>query len=482
MLSEYKDKHAVKIGLAPTRRNLSRKNFFDKADAKLEKDIVENMLREKKIEFVNLDFLNEEGLIHQGMDAEKAAKSFIEAGVDAVFAPHCNFGTEDAVARLAKMVNKPLLLWGPRDDAPQPDGNRLRDSQCGLFATSKVLQQFGVPFSYIPNSRVGDPVFEKGFQNFVAASAVVKAFKHARIGQIGTRPGAFWTMKYNEEELLQRFGIEVIPISVPELKKMMDSVVKSQHTELEEVKLSIRARINRIDISEEALTQVAAMKLAIVQWAEAEGLSAAAMLCNGAVRELLGVCSCFTMAELTDDGFPVACETDIHGAISSLMAQAAVQGGTATFLADMTIRHPENDNAELLWHCGVFPHSLKKEKSVSALNNHYGANFPGAAEWEIKGGNITVTRFDGVNGEYRLLLAEGKGIDGPENKGTYLWAEFENWPKLETRLIRGPYVHHCTGVHGNVAAALYEACRYIPGLIPDPVDPTQEQLENFLLD
>ena len=24
------------------------------------------------------------------------------------------------------------------------------------------------------------------------------------------------------------------------------------------------------------------------------------------------------------------------------------------FLADLTIRHPENENAELLWHCGPF--------------------------------------------------------------------------------------------------------------------------------
>jgi len=172
MLDRFTSKHSVKIGLAPTRRNLSRKNFFDKEDAKKEVDVVEDMLRAKGIEFVDLSFLNPEGIIHLGMDAEKAAKRFVDAGVDAVFAPHVNFGTEDAVARLAKMVGKPLLLWGPRDDAPTEEGYRLRDSQCGLFATSKVLTEFGVPFSYIPNSRVEDPVFQRGFDNFIAAAAV----------------------------------------------------------------------------------------------------------------------------------------------------------------------------------------------------------------------------------------------------------------------------------------------------------------------
>lgn len=481
MLERYKKRHAVKIGLAPTRRNLSRPGFFDKADAKREKDIVEAELRARGIEFVNLDYLNPEGLIHRGIDADEAARRFIAADVDAVFAPHCNFGTEDAVARLAKKVGKPLLLWGPRDDAPGSDGSRARDSQCGLFATSKVLQQFGVPFSYIPNSRVTDPVFGKGLSAFVSAAAAVKAFKGARIGQIGTRPGAFWTMKCNEEELLNRFGVEVVPVSVPELKKWMAAILSGGKPRIAEVVDGIRNRIDAVDISPEALETAAAMKLAILDWAEAEDLDAAAMLCTGAVRELLGVCSCFTMAELTDDGFPVACETDIHGALSSLMAQAAVGGASASFLADMTVRHPEDDNAELLWHCGVFPHSLKKPGARSAVNDHYGAGMPGAAEWEIRGGDITVTRFDGAAGEYRLLLAEGQGIPGPKNKGTWVWARFPDWPRLETRLIRGPYVHHCSGVHGKVAAALYEACRYIPGLVPDPVNPTAQELEDYLL-
>ena len=50
--------------------------------------------------------------------------------VDAIFIPHCNFGTEDSVARIAREVGKPTLLWGPRDEAPLPDGQRLRDTQC----------------------------------------------------------------------------------------------------------------------------------------------------------------------------------------------------------------------------------------------------------------------------------------------------------------------------------------------------------------
>ena len=481
MLEKFKKKNTVKIGLAPTRRNLSRKNFFDKADAKKEKDEIEKMLEEQNIEFVNLDFLNEEGIIHLGLDAERAAQYFMEEKVDAIFAPHCNFGTEDAVARLAKMVGKPLLIWGPRDEAPLEDGSRLRDSQCGLFATSKVLKQFGIPFSYIPNCRLEDEVFRKGFQSFLGAAAVVKVLNGARIGQIGTRPSAFWTVKFNEEELIQKFGIEVVPLEIYDLKVMMNEILEQRYEEVKEVKEEIRVRIQEVEISEREFDEAVAMKLAIFDWAEVEQLSAAGMLCGKAARELFGICPCFAMAELTDDGFPVACETDIHGAITGLMAQAAILGTGSTFIADMTIRHPHNENAELLWHCGVFPYSMKKEGEQAKLNNHYGAGFPGTAQWEIKGGDITLVRFDGADGKYQLLLAEGKGVEGPQNKGTWLWAEFRNWSELETRIIRGPYIHHCTGVYGHAAASLYEACRYIPELCPDAVFPTEQELERYLL-
>jgi hypothetical protein len=30
-------------------------------------------------------------------------------------------------------------------------------------------------------------------------------------------------------------------------------------------------------------------------------------------------------------------------------------------VADFTIRHPENDQAELLWHCGSFPVGIAKK-------------------------------------------------------------------------------------------------------------------------
>ena len=71
-------------------------------------------------------------------------------------------------------------------------------------------------------------------------------------------------------------------------------------------------------------------------------------------------------------------------------------------------------------------------------------------------------------------------MEGPSTNGTYVWVEFRDWPELEHRFIYGPYIHHCVGVHADVAAALYEAAKFLPGITLDMVDPTAEQVEKSL--
>ena len=337
--------------------------------------------------------------------------------MNALFAPHCNFGTEDAVAKVAKKLGVPLLLWGPRDEAPEPGVNRTRDSQCGLFATSRVLKAFGVPFSYITNSRLTDPVFERGFGNFLAAASVVKKFRSLRIGQIGVRPASFWTVKANEGELLERFGIEVVPITVQDLRQMMDAELSQRRGEVDAEAAAIRAKLDAVEIGEESLVRVAAMKLAVRSWAEAEGLDTVAVFCGGGIRQLTGIMPCFVLSELTDDGFPAICETDLHGSVSAVMTQAAAGG------AEPRLSGRYDDSAPRERQRGT-PLALRRFSFVAEeegvhrrlITDHYGSGLPGAAKWQLKDGNLTIVRFDGTTGDYRLLVTRGRVVDGPGNE------------------------------------------------------------------
>ncbi|MBA3063273.1 MAG: fucose isomerase [Atribacteria sp.] len=466
---------SIRLGFVPTRRLV-----FDKEEAQKHKNLIKDKLLSWKVDLVDIDWLNQEGMLSDIKDTEKVYKYFLEKNVDALFLPHCNFGTESAVAKLGKLMNKPLLLWGPRDDAPLKSGVRTRDTQCGLFATSKVLRRFGVPFTYITNSWIEDKVFEKGFDNFLRVGYVVKAFRNLRIGMISTRPGEFWSVMANEGELLEKFGIEVIPVALTEVISLARDYKDKNSEKLRAVVEDIKGKnIDYSAIGEENLKKIVALKLAIKEWVKKEKLSAVAIQCWMALPDEYGVAPCFANAMLTDEKIPVVCETDIHGAITSVILQAANRYKEPIFFADLTIRHPKRDNSELLWHCGNFPYSLKAKDSPASVE-WQGELFPGIVHWRLKGGEITVARFDGDNGKYSLLMGHAHSVEGPQTSGTYLWVEVNDWPLWEEKFIRGPYIHHVTGIYGKFAPVLYEACRYIPELIPDAIEPTEEELKRWL--
>ena len=466
----------MKIGLAPTRRYV-----FSVEDAHKYKKLVENKLSSWGVEYVNIDSINEEGLLFDRRDSAKAAKLFSDEGVDALFCPHVNFGTEETVAQLAKSVGKPLLLWGPRDEAPLPDGNRLRDTQCGLLATSYVLQRYGVPFSYITNSRVDSPVFERGFRNFVLAARAAGLFLGARVGQISTRPQNFYTVIVNEGELLERWGIETVPITLVDVEKNVRALVKKDKR-VKDVKEDFKRRVRFKDIDDDTIERLAALKLFLLDWAEEQNLAAIAFKCWEELQDALGIFPCFINSEVTACGVPVACETDILGALTSVLLMGACDTGRPTFFADLTVRHPENNNGELLWHCGPFPLELAKDKGKAFVGGHFilPPGLPGTGNWEIEGGDVTIARLGGIKGEYSLFMGHAAGMDGPYTLGTYLWVEVPNWPLWEQKLVRGPYIHHVAAVHGSAAYALYEATRFIPGLRPDPAQPTEEEIQIYL--
>lgn len=473
------NKHTLKLGLIPTRRDLTGEFFCNIDIAQTNKNKTEKKLREMGIDFVNIDFLNEEGLIYSGLDAQKVADFMISQKVDALFAPHCNFGTEDAIAKTAKLVGKPLLLWAPRDPAPDSAGNRCTDSQCGLMATGKILRQFGVPFTYMTNCTFDDPTFERTMNYFLGAVSIVKSMTHLRIGQIGVRPEPFWSVKCNELQLLEAFGIEIVPVTMIELKQSYDAILANEGARLDKM-ISYYKETFDIAVSEEALRNTAALVCAIKDWADIHEVSAIASSCWGPMRDIGGIASCFAFSELTDMGLPVICETDVHGAITSVIAQAATRWTKASFFADITIRHPENDNAELFWHCGVFPKSTASKSAKPQIGVNFDEGRPTVGNFLLEDSPVTVMRFDCSDDQYHLLIAEGKTVPGPTTKGTYGWIEFKDWPALEHKVVTGPYIHHVAGVQEHIAPILYEACKYLPGLHPDLAEPSEAEVLKLL--
>lgn len=463
---------SIKLGYAPTRRSI-----FSAPDAIKYRNLTADKLREMGVDFVDITDINEEGLLYDEDDRLKIVEKFKREKVDGLLLAHCNFGTEYECARLAKDLNVPVLLWGPLDERPEPNGVRLRDTQCGLFATGKVLRRFQVPFTYLTNCRLSDPVFERGVKDFLAVCNVVKTFRNIRILQMGPRPFDFWSTMCNEGELLEKFNIQLAPVPLGEVIREMDRCIKEDDG-VSKCEAYIRESMD-VKVTEEQVTKVAGLACAMLNLVKKYHCNAGAIQCWNELQHMIGIMPCAANSILNEMGIPIVCETDIHGAVTALMVEAAANDGTRGFFADWTIRHPDITNGELLQHCGPWPLSVDGEKPQLTMPLAF--DFPCAVTAEAKHGDgkLTLARFDGDNGDYSLLLGNAKGVDGPKGMGTYLWVEVENIKRLEAKIVEGPYIHHCVGIHKDVVPVLYEACKYI-GIKPDLYDPIEEDVKAYL--
>lgn len=270
------------------------------------------------------------------------------------------------------------------------------------------------------------------------------------IAKIGERPVPFMSVMTNEANLIKRFGITTVPISPVEICNRARKILEEKGKEY----IKYEEEFVRKFPDGENFQQICATKLAVQELMEENNCSVAAFECWSAFPTLMGLCPCVVLGEMADNGMPLSCETDINGAITLAILRACNLFEESEFLADLTIRHPQNDNAELLWHCGPFPYSLKKDGVEAKLVD-------GQERFELKQGDLTVCRFDDIDGEYYLFAGEAKTTTGPKTNGTYVWMETDNWKRWEEKLMFGPYIHHLGCVYGHYLPVLREVSRYL---------------------
>ena len=120
------------------------------------------------------------------------------------------------------------------------------------------------------------------------------------------------------------------------------------------------------------------------------------------------------------------------------------------------MRSADDDNTELIWHCGNAPQSTMCLTSEARFDN-------GREGFSLKEGAITIVRFDADRGKYYLFADVAESVQGPYTTGTYLWAKTDCWPSWERKFIEGPYIHHISVSWGNYKSVLREACKYFNG-------------------
>lgn len=455
---------SVRLGLCPI-----GKFVFSHEDAVQHKRQLQKLLREREVDFIDLDSVLPDGMVREQGHVEPVVRCFRDQQIDALFIPHCNFGTEGAAGLIARTCRVPTLLWGPRDAAPNPDGTRLRDTLCGTLATSKVLHTLRVPFSYIPNSAVHSGVFREGLDRFLRAARVVKALGGMRIGMVGQRIDFFWSTIVSEADLLQRFGVQVQPIDLTLMLRRVKQRRDDQREVYRQEKAALEEWMEFRDFQDQdAILYNFAFRDELRDLAQEHRLNGFCVQSFDAIPNEFEMFPSLGVAMVNDMGYPVGPESDLHGAITSVLLEAASAADEPSFLPDLTIRHPERDNAVLLWHFEA-PLSLRTPGSPVRTGSPWILRGlpPGLLHFKLKDGPITLARFDGDSGGYRLGFGEGHTVEGPYTQEWYAWLEVDNWPRWEEQLVRGPYIHHCSCIFDHCAEVLAEATRFTPNLIAE---------------
>jgi L-fucose isomerase-like protein len=457
--------YKVKIGLAPTRRVVPGNTGTYKPEYAINNkkkflEYIRKNFSEPEVEFVDLDFLNEEGIMYDISQAEAIAEKFIEAKVDGLFIINCNFGCEEVAGKVAHLLKKPTLIWGPRDTLGD-DQLRYCDSQCGLFAISRQLQRFGLPFSYIENCNIEAEVFRNGLDDFFAIACMVKNFQSLRIAQVGTRPKLFKSVMSNEAELMEKFGIEVVPVNLAVVGEKLNRIMSEKAVEIKKDVAEVKRLIDVGKFSDAILGKTLAFKYVYQEIVQETHCQIIASECWGAMPVAFDVMPCLAISLLGDEGLYVVCEADIYGAITTALLACAARGKSHPLFGEFLMRHPGNDNAELLGHCGNFPYTARNPGIHAKLHNK------AQSCWEGKPGHYTIARFEMARGRTYLLAGECQTVEGPKTMGTYLWAEFADYAKWEKKLMEGPYIHHVTEIEGSYSRVIKEFCKYVPGLIFD---------------
>ncbi|MDD6483275.1 MAG: hypothetical protein PUF72_01695 [Clostridiales bacterium] len=455
--------YKVRIGLVPLRRDCTpRPGQFnwEIAEERGRKTVayIKEHYSTDNISFVDLKGVIDVEVLWSCNDVDKVAEHFRKEKVDAIFLIAANFGNEEAAGELAKKCKKPVLLWGPRDEAPdEGDGMRYTDSQCGLFGISRQLMRMNVPFTYIENCHVEDAALEKGIKRFASVACGVRNFSGMRIGQIGQRPAPFCSVICNEGQLMEEFDIHLVPINLALIQDRFNTIVNTRQKELEAGAQMLRNMYELDAASDETAKKQYAYVLLFKDLFEEFKLDAISSECWSALQLLVGAMPCTAYGILADEGYIISCENDVHAVMTQVLLKSLALGKKPPLFGEFTIRHPEEENVELLWHCGQFAYSARRtDKPCRCMNMR--ENF------EAKKGHYTVARIDQDHGKYSIIAGECDSAEGPYTNGTYLWARFDDLNAWERKLVEGPYIHHVSEIEGSLTENVKEFCKYVPAL------------------
>ncbi|XP_023338629.1 uncharacterized protein LOC111709235 isoform X2 [Eurytemora carolleeae] len=304
--------------------------------------------------------------------------------------------------------------------------------------------------------------WEKASEKLISAVHVAFATRYiskTKIGLIGHQAPGFLDFYPNPFEMSKQLGSILQHVGMTEYISTALHLISDEEVSadidyiINNLKLPFKSLATGFGVEQSELSQSSRHYLALRRFIQENNFDSLAIRCWPELPGPQGLEQwCYmALARLATEGFPVACEGDVDGALSCLVGK--LLGSGAVYLSDW-LEH--EDNRLTLWHGGMAPLQLSEPiGSVlgPCISRHFNNRVPGCLDATIRIGiPLTIYRLWVFNNKYHILVLEGVSIKPSrallgnnglvEIDGVNLETGFDRW-------IQIGFPHHVCVVQGK---------------------------------
>ncbi len=435
---------------------------------------------EKGLEIVEI-----QTAVENEKDVLKALDELKSANVNALVVYLGNFGPEGPETLLAKKFGGPTMFAAASEESENGLVNGRGDAYCGMLNASYNLALRKLN-PYIPEYPVGTPdEIADMIADFEVIARILLGLSKLKIFSFGPRPQDFLACNAPVKPLYD-LGVEIMENSELDLFEAFN-----QHAGDPRIPAVVKEMEEELGIGNTypgILPKLAQYEITLKDWAEKfKGASEYVVFANKcwpAFQTQFGVVPCYVNSRLASIGIPVACETDIYGALSEYIITCATE--LPATLLDINNTVPRDmyelnkDKFEgytlkdlfMGFHCGNTPSSCMKNCSMQYQLIMHSLLEPdkepditrGTLEGAIRPGEITFFRLQSTaDCQLRSYVVEGEIIDvDPKSFGGIgIFAIKEMARFYRHVLIAKRYPHHGGVAFKHVGKALFAAMKLL---------------------
>jgi L-fucose isomerase-like protein len=366
-------------------------------------------------------------------DALKALEEIKKAGVNALVVYLGNFGPEGPETILAQRFGGPVMFAAAAEETENGLVDGRGDAYCGMLNASYNLGLRNLK-AYIPEYPIGTSTeIASMIADFEDIARVLIGLSKLKVFSFGPRPQDFLACNAPIKPLFD-LGVEIMENSELDLFESFnnhagDSRIPALVKEMEE-------ELGKGNGYPGILPKLAQYELTLTDWMQNNlGASEYAIFANKcwpAFQTQFGFVPCYVNSRLASRGIPVACETDIYGALSEYIITCATKmPATLLDINNSVPRDMYDHNQSKLagykledlfmgFHCGNTPSCCMKNYSMKYQLIMHRLLEPdkdpditrGTLEGTIRPGDITFFRLQSTaDAVLRSYVAEGEIID-----------------------------------------------------------------------